>query len=244
MTKRSIALLGLTNIMYVAACESNRIVQPAQLEPRPAAVLTRMDVSPKLVLLPGLAATVTIRAYDQHDEQLPWTRDNVSYSSSDTTVVRVDAGVVSAIAVGSAEIKTTLTLNGVTLAGTTRVDVGRIPSPGTYLLTATILNPYSPWGEYTCCAITAAVMFELRNGVLTGTYSKFTVIHADGTTQDRGDGVVATADYHGTLMIHLMSPSLFWTGVITVNEPSRYAGDFTLGDETATGSFTLKPLGG
>lgn len=242
MTRRSIALLGLTNIMYLAACESDRVVQPAQREP--AAVLTRIDVSPRLMLLPGLAATLAITAYGQHDEQIAWTRGNVSFSSSDTTVVSVDAGVVSAIAPGSAEIKTTLTLNGVTLTGVTRVDVGTIPSPGAYLLTATILNPNSPWGEYTCCTITAFVTFELRNGLLTGTFSKFTLILADGTTQDRGDGTVGTAVYRGQLMVHLMSQNLFWTGVITVNETNRYTGYFNLGDETATGSFTLKPVRG
>jgi hypothetical protein len=242
MKRRLLSPALLQVIAVITGCSGERIADPVPVSP---GILTTIEVSPTISMLPGSRQLISIQAYDQRSSNMSWASSDVSYSSSNPAIVSVDSkGLVAGVAPGSADVRTTLTIKGVTLYGVTTVNVGAVPHAGRYTLVAPITEFYSPWGDYTCCRFTALIALESRNGLPGGTFSNFTIIKPDGSAENRGGGDVVGIDYKGQLMLRLVGEMTSFTGVITESEPDMFGGSFNFGDETAKGSFTLTLVGG
>lgn len=134
MTKSSLTLILTFCVSLGAACAHDDFVGP-----RPGQqVLTRLEIIPdKLVLPTRSSSQLTIKAWDQFGtpmlQGVEWA-DKTSYLSGSPQIAEVSSsGLVTAVALGTAEVAATLTLGGVTSTTSTSVTVAE-PAfpPGVY----------------------------------------------------------------------------------------------------------------
>ena len=156
MAKRSLRLILPLFAALGVACgtegDGGGALAPGP-EPEPR-VLTRLEVTPTdyalNIVRPGNTLQLTIRAYDKNGAPMAGT-DAATYASSAPAIAAVSSsGVVTAAALGTAEITATLTVDGVTRTASMTVTVYTYDFSdlaGVYDLTAQVTSFDPAWGE-------------------------------------------------------------------------------------------------
>jgi hypothetical protein len=210
MAERSLGLLLPVFAALGLACESDGGFEP---EPR---VLNTLVVTPTDTTLFTGAPQNTLQLYvvalDQTTAPMPGA-GAATYSSSAPAIAEVSSsGLVTAVAPGTAEITTTLTLGGVTRTAPTTVTVYAIDYSGiygVYDLTAliTIFDP--AWGDLTGYRYTAVLTLgEMWDPpwLIEGRYADLRSIGPGGDTSVVADtgSVTSSLDRRGRLVIELV----------------------------------------
>lgn len=219
MTKSSLTLILTFCVSLGAACAHDDFVGPRPGE----RVLTRLEITPdKIVLPPRGSSQLTIKAWDQFGtpmlQGVEWA-DKTSYLSGSPQVVQVSSsGLVTAVALGTAEVAATLTLGGVTRTTSTVVTVAE-PAfpPGVYDLTAPVSHFDDAWGDLTDYRFTGVITFP--RDAAEGTWENFRLIDPTGKPSDWvGSGTLTTYIARGEAFIDLVANGFHFSLIAPVQD--------------------------